>query len=205
MLRHLRRLLRIGQSDASLGREQHPSPGQIGQLSRRRRPVPDHIGRFYIPQAVLQATDHTMRRFGQERRECYVWWGGYFTAGNAQVVTALWPEVATDYGRIHLTYRELSRLQTELRQLDQVLLVELHTHPPGGGGQNEVDAAHPAATYRGFVTVVVPDFAHPRFRHPREAHVYEYLGQGKWRQLSSAEVDERFVIEPTSLAVSVDE
>jgi len=171
---------------------------------RRRQPVPDRVGRIYVPLAVLQATDSVMRRFGRERRECYVWWGGYFTPqGDAQVLTALHPEVATDYGRIHLQAPQLARLHNRLRELDQVLLVELHTHPPGAGGQNDVDAAHPAATYAGFMSVVVPDFAQTQFYDLREAYVYEYLLGGHWRDLDSQEIAERFVIEETSVQVQL--
>ncbi len=145
-----------------------------------------------------------MRRFGREGRECYVWWGGYYTADwDGQVVTALWPEIETDFGRIHLDNRELSVLHSRLRSLDQVLLAELHTHPPGGDGQNEIDAAHPAATYRGFISIVVPGFAFPRFYDLREAYVYEYLRQGTWRQLPREEIAERFVVEEAYVSVDV--
>jgi hypothetical protein len=145
---------------------------------------------------VLEATDRVMRRFGREGRECYVWWGGYFTAdGDAQVLTAIYPEIATTFGRIHLGLDELTLLHGELRALDQVLLVELHTHPPDAGGQNEVDAAHPAATYVGFISIVVPEFAEPRFHDLRQAYVYEYLVGGRWRQLDAEEIQARFIVE----------
>src|SRR6266487_3714664 len=129
---------------------------------RRRRGIPDRINRYFVPLAVLRATDGVMRQLGRENRECYVWWGGYFTAnGDAQIVTALWPDVDTDFGCVHLHTPQLVALHERLRALDQVLLVELHTHPPGAGGQNDVDAANAGATYRGFITVVVPAFASP--------------------------------------------
>ena len=37
---------------------------------------------------------------------------------------------------------------------DQVLIAELHTHPPGAGGQNEVVAAYDAVPYRDKKTLV---------------------------------------------------
>lgn len=147
-----------------------------------------------------------MRRLGQEKRECYVWWGGYFTShGDGQVVTALCPEVHTEFGRVHLGMRDLTALHSRLRALDQVLLAELHTHPPGARGQNEVDAAYPAATYPGFISMVVPDFASPCFHDLRTAYVYEYLGSVRWRQLEPNEIADYFVIEESFLAVKVSE
>jgi hypothetical protein len=120
-----------------------------------------------------------MWRFGREDRECYVWWGGYFTSdGDAQVLTAVYPEIPTTRGRVHLGLDALTMLHRELRVLDQVLLVELHSHPPGAGGQNEVDAAHPAATYAGFISIVVPDFADPSFHDLRRTYVTSTLSAG---------------------------
>ncbi len=162
---------------------------------RRRRGVPDHIGRYYIPLAVLQATSAVMRRCGVERRECYVWWGGYFAGEDAQVVTALWPDIPTEFGHVHLDIRELEAMHQRLRELDQVIVAELHTHPPGGGGQNEVDAAHPATTYSGFISIVVPDFAAPYFHDLRTTYVYEYQAHGAWRDVLPVEIADRFVIE----------
>ena len=171
---------------------------------RRQLPIPDRIGRYHIPLSVLEATDRAMRRFGSEQRECYVWWGGYFTAsGDAQVLTAICPEFPTEFGRIHLSHEQLTKLHSTLRTLDQVLLIELHTHPYGGNGQNSVDAAHPAATYNGFISVVVPDFAFPHFYDLRTTYFYQYRGNCEWRQLDSAEVEHRFVVEETFVSVEV--
>ena len=178
-------------------RPYHAPPG-----GRRRRPIPAPIARIHIPLAVVEATSRVMRRYGDESRECYVWWGGYFTAdGDAQVVTALCPDVATHFGRVHLRRRDLSALHERLRALDQVLIAELHTHPPGAGGQNDVDAANPAATYPGFVSIVVPDFASPRFYDLRQSYVYEYLRDNEWRELEPREIEHRFVIEEPFIAV----
>lgn len=190
----------IAQPPLYPSRPPYRNPG--GQ--RRRTLVPDEIHRYYVPLAVMQATDRFIRRFGHEERECYVWWGGYFTGReDAQVVTALCPNVPTDYGHIRLGTQELSALHSELRALDQILLVELHSHPPGCSGQNEVDAAHPAVPYRGFISIVVPDFGLPCFHDLRESYVYEYIQANGWRQLTRFEVESRFIIEDTGLLVDV--
>jgi hypothetical protein len=171
---------------------------------RRSRPIPYRIARYHVPKPVLDATGQVMRRFGDEERECYVWWGGFFDEhGHAQVLTAFCPEVPSTYGCVRLTTPQLLALQARLRSLDQILLVELHTHPPGGGGQNEVDAAHPAATYRGFISIVVPNFASPALDALAGSHVYEYLDRNRWRELPVREIEERFVIEDAFQSVPV--
>ncbi|MHC4398742.1 MAG: hypothetical protein ACYTG0_03590 [Planctomycetota bacterium] len=169
---------------------------------RRRTIAPDHILRFYLPLAVVEVTNHVMRQFGDQQRECYVWWGGYFTPeGAAQVVSAYCPSIHTDYGRIELDMSDFHALHHELRTRDQVLLIELHTHPPGAGGQNEIDAAHPAAPYRGYVSVVVPDFAYPCFRDLRHCYVYEYVGVNRWLRLDKHEIEQKFTIEDSLVLV----
>ena len=143
-----------------------------------------------------------MRRFGRERRECYVWWGGYTPMPRVgQVVSALVPDIATEFGRVILTRQELGRLQSELHANDQVLLLELHSHPPMAGGQNSVDAAHPASPHAGFISVVVPDFGLTEVRDLSECHVYEYEIANHWRELTSSEIRARFTIEPVSRTV----
>lgn len=171
---------------------------------RRCQPVPARISGYYIPLSVLEATDRVMRQCGEDRRECYVWWGGYFTRdGRGQVVTAICPEIPTKYGCIHLGLSDLTVLHAELRNMDQVLLAELHTHPPGAGGQNRVDAAHPAAPYPGFISIVVPNFASPRFHDLRKAYIYEYLDGSRWRQLDRPEIARRFVVEEQFRSVKI--
>jgi hypothetical protein len=168
---------------------------------RRRRAIPNPIRRCYVPLAVMEATDRFMCGPKVER---YVWWGGYFTKdGEAQVATAICADSPTRYGTIHLTAAQLQVMQSKLRSLDQVLIAELHTHPPGAGGQNDIDAAHPAATYRGFVTIVVPDFAQPRFYDLSQCYVYEYLDNLRWREFPDQEIRERFVIEEPGVNVRV--
>lgn len=152
---------------------------------------------------MIEATDRVMRRYGREQRECYVWWTGYFTSGGyGQVLTAICPEVRSSYGRIHLGRRDLTALHSALRSLDQVLLVELHTHPPGAGGQNDTDAENAASTHQGFISIVVPNFAEPHLYDLRQTWVYEYAGQGNWRQLTREEIEQRFIVEPSFVSVA---
>jgi hypothetical protein len=143
-----------------------------------------------------------MRRFGMQQRECYVWWGGYFSnTGWGQVVSAYCLDVATDFGRIEFHTHEFHALHSRLRDRDQVLIAELHTHPPGAGGQNDVDAAHAAAPYPGFLTVVVPDFAYPFLHDIRDCYVYEYVARNTWIQLKREQIAQKFTIEESLIEV----
>lgn len=191
--------MRVESNEAS-----YPNTPYLGDpIGRRRCAPPDTIRRVCVPQPVVKATSDVMGRIGREQRECYVWWGGWFSSnGLAQVATAYFPTVQTAFGRVAFGTEDFYRLHEQLRRRDQVLIAELHTHPPGAGGQNEVDAAHAAAPYPGFITVVVPDFAHPHFHDLRDCYVYEYIAANKWNQLSPDEIQAKFVIEETFVTVS---
>lgn len=179
-------------------------PYPIHGRERRKRVIPNRINCYYIPISVMEATNKILQQAGYNEKECYVWWGGYFTSdGEAQVVTALYPEIVTEFGCVHLDIHALSSLHNQLRSQDQVLLAELHTHPPGAGGQNEVDASNPAVTYPGFISIIVPEFAFPRFYDLRNTYIYEYVDSNSWHRLNSTEIQNRFVIEESFLTVKV--
>lgn len=172
------------------------APRRGGWQRRRSRPRPAAVHRFCIPSAVLQATGEVMQSHGRCRRECYVWWGGYHTRdGEAQVLTAYYPKVAAGPATVHLTTSDLLQLHQQLRDHDQTLIAELHTHP-GRGGQNSTDAANPAAVYAGFLSIVVPDYSFPTLDLV-QSHVYEYLSGGAWREWASTEKSGRLVVEPS--------
>jgi hypothetical protein len=187
------------------GEANYPATAPYRSLPRGRRRVrvPDQVRQIYVPLSVLEATSRIMGRFGRERRECYVWWGGYFTVADAgQVTSAFCPDIPTEFGHIHLDLSDFASLHEELRQRDQILIAELHTHPPGAGGQNAVDAAHPAAPYPGFISIVVPDFAYPFLHDLRRCYVYQYAGAGQWDELSAEEVEQKFTIDETMTLVA---
>lgn len=178
------------------------APYASGATGRRRCAIPEVIRHVFVPLAVLNATSDVMRLLGEQRRECYVWWGGFFTGdGLAQVSTVYFPAVQTHFGRVAFGMADFHRLHAELRRRDQILLAELHTHPPGAGGQNEVDAAHAAAPYPGFITIVVPDFASPNFYDLRDCYVYRYVANNQWEELGPADIQAMFIVDDTFVTV----
>lgn len=174
-------------------------------LGGRRKRVPSKaIKRYYIPLSVVEATNKLFRKFGALHTEGYAWWAGYINYDDeAQVCTTFYPNITTLPGRVYLDRAILSAMHSRLIGSDQILLVELHTHPPGAGGQNHVDANNAACFYPGFMTIVVPDFAAPKFYDLRDSYVYTYERDGFWRELEREEIAHRFIIEETVIEVKL--
>jgi len=57
-------------------------------------------------------------------------------------------------------------------------------------------------SYHGFVSVVVPEFAFPRF-DLRNSYIYEYLERNRWRELPAEEIAERIKVEPHFVSVEI--
>jgi hypothetical protein len=172
-------------------------------LTGRRKRIPSSpIQSYFIPLSLMEGTDKIFRKWASRTAEGYAWWTGHLNSkAEAQICSVLYPEVKTYYGRIHLDRRMMSAMHRKLIELDQILLAELHTHPPGAGGQNEVDADNAAIFYPGFITIVVPNFAKPRFYDLRNSFIYEYQHSGLWRKLEKSEISKRFVIEESLVEV----
>ena len=155
-----------------------------------------------MPLAVLKETDTVMRRFGRENRECYVWWGGYYAGGDGQVVTAIWPEVQTEYGRIHLANQQLGILGGQLRRLDQILLLNsILIHPELAARTRWMPQTQ---------LQPIQDLSHrcSRFRSTnlwdlRNTYVYEYIENNQWRDLSQEDIEWKFVVEPQGIGLKV--
>lgn len=188
--------------------EDYPAVGPYPTHSRLRRQqrIADGIRHVFVPLSVMRETSLIMGDFAAEQRECYVWWGGYCCpVGLAHVTTAYCPAIRTAYGEVHLHRQALHALHQALRKRDQILVAELHTHPPLAGGQNEVDAANAAAPFPGFITIVVPAFGLPLVHDLRRCHVYRYLMESKWTELAAEEIEQTFTIEEQFVRVAAPE
>jgi hypothetical protein len=172
-------------------------------FGRRKRIPTKNIDRYYIPLSVMEGTNKIFRNFGIRHSEGYAWWTGYINSeSEAQVCTVLYPAIKTNYGCVRLDRNMLTIMHRQLIGMDQILLIELHTHPPGAGGQNHVDADNAACYYPGFISIVVPDFGAPRFYDLRNCYVYSYVDKGVWDELSPKVISQRFFIEENVIEVN---
>lgn len=171
----------------------------VSPKGERRKFIPDKsIKKYYLPFSVLKSTNDVFKTYAKRKAEAYAWWAGYiFNGDTAQICTVLYPNIKTSHGHIHLDRNILGSMHRRLIDLDQILLIELHTHPPGAGGQNDVDAANSTLFYKGYKAIVVPDFGLPNFYDLRRCHIYSYVGNSRWHKMEIHEIANSFIFDET--------
>jgi hypothetical protein len=87
---------------------------------------------------------------------------------------------ALDTGIVHFAGNRLQKLWEHCRMRGYGVVADVHVHP-GGYGQSESDQANPVIPRAGHIALIIPDFA-SRATEPREIGLYEYCGEGVWRE-----------------------
>jgi proteasome lid subunit RPN8/RPN11 len=66
------------------------------------------------------------------------------------------------------------------------VVADVHTHPTKWTGQSDLDVAHPMIPQKGHIALIVPSFARGSRFGLRGVGIFEYLGDGGWRQWSAS-------------------
>ncbi|MFA9516582.1 hypothetical protein ACERIT_05095 [Halopenitus sp. H-Gu1] len=172
------------------------SPGN----SRRTRGISGPIEKFYVPTAVLRETQRFIEAHGAEETEAYVFWAGAVTDGEAYITTCVYPTANARHGGVKVPLRKMTEINLELRDRDQLVLAQVHSHP-GVARHSPVDEEKAVSFHEGFVSIVVPDFGETPVYDLRDCGVYVYTATEGWRLLDDGEIEDQFVIEETVLEV----
>lgn len=172
------------------------SPGN----GRRTRGISGPIAKFYVPTAVLRETQRFIEAHGAEETEAYVFWAGAVADGEAYVTTCVYPTANARHGGVKVPLRKMTEINLELRDRDQLVLAQVHSHP-GVARHSPVDEEKAVSFHEGFVSIIVPDFGETPVYDLRDCGVYVYNADDGWRLLDKGEIEDRFVIEETVLEV----
>jgi len=125
--------------------------------NRRSIPYPGMGTSLVVPIEIWERTLKTMRQFGKKHSEAIVFWGGVITGSWAQITGLYLPCHAAQGARAKLTPEESRWLLRKLRERDEKLIAQIHSHPslafhsPG-------DDEGAASFHTGYLSVVVPSF-----------------------------------------------
>lgn len=89
---------------------------------------------------------------------------------------------ALDTGIVHFAGNQLPKLWEHCRMRGYGVVADVHVHPAGFGHSNS-DQSDPVMPRAGHFAIIIPDFAR-RATRPGGIGMYEYLGNGAWKDHS---------------------
>ena len=149
------------------------------------------ISTFVVPSEVCDQTDSHLREAGNEGFERFVLWSGVIQEHQFLVETMHVPKQtarSSHYGlSVHVEGEELHQLNLWLYSHQQLLGVQVHSHPKEAF-HSSTDDAYPMVTTLGGLSLVVPHFAEFGVRG-KETALYRLTRDG-WTELSTKEANE---------------
>ena len=138
----------------------------------------------------LALTIRLLRDRGELGEEGYVVWVGEMAPVPA--VREVWPVSADgDGAHAHVSFDDVLALAERVHARGWFILAQVHSHP-FDAFHSIVDDRHPVSHQKGFISIVVPNFANGAALEGWS--VNEHLGSGRWRVLERDEIVRRLVI-----------
>ena len=143
------------------------------------------VQRFRAPARALSETEEAIRVAGRKGYELFVVWSG-ICDGEVFTVADVHVPHQVSYKResglcVRVDGSELHRLNKWLYQAEQVIGVQVHSHPTDAY-HSETDDTYPIATLEGSLSIVLPFFGRDGWRS-EDIAVYR-LGRTGWDELT---------------------
>jgi hypothetical protein len=155
---------------------------------RRAVPYPGRGPTLVVPAEVWHRGLEAVRTYGAQRSEALMFWGGVVSGDVLQVTGLYLPSHRPQGGCVRLTSEESRWLLRRLRDRDEKLLAQVHSHPMDAfhsGG----DDRGAASFHLGYLSVVVPRFGN-KVARIGDCEVLEFDGVG-FTPLSPEELGRR--------------
>ena len=161
---------------------------------KKVRQRPEHIQRLIIPEVIHLETLEHLRIAGKSRREQSAFFGGLISDEGIAIVTSMYlPETESDWGYVEISNPlVLERLALTVRQRDEFLLAQIHSHPKLAF-HSHTDDEGAICGDAGFLSIVVPHYAKKDYG-PADWAVFELTRDGWYPWKTREERLERLVI-----------
>jgi hypothetical protein len=145
------------------------------------------VRRFRIEARAIRETEEAIRAAGQDGYELFVVWSGTrdvdtFTVDKVHVPEQTSYKLGTGLC-VRIDGSELHRLNVWLHEAQQVIGVQVHSHPEDAY-HSYTDDTYPIATLEGSLSIVLPFFGRDGWRSSDIA-VYR-LDRGRWLKLTGS-------------------
>ena len=143
------------------------------------------VQRFRIEASAIRETEEAIRSAGQDGYELFVVWSGTRDDDTFTVAKVHVPDQTSyklDTGLcVRIDGSELHRLNVWLYEAQQVIGVQVHSHPTDAY-HSETDDTYPIATLDGSLSIVLPFFGRDGWE---SSDIAAYrLGQDGWVELT---------------------
>lgn len=159
----------------------------------------DLFGKFrhhkvFIPQYILRETEEHLQEHGSRGEEGIVLWSGIRLEKNKAVIkSCIHPQQYCTPVSFDVPLDESQRINVLLEQRKEIIITQVHTHPCGAF-HSQTDDDFPVTFIVGFFSIVVPNFCKDKLGTLQKCRIWEHIGFGRWRELESEEIKERFII-----------
>ena len=129
---------------------------------------------------VLERSFQHLRRCGDARRECVVFWAGPLSEPG-HVDTVLHPRHAAAAGGYEVDPLWINELWLDLASRQQTIRAQVHTHP-GAAYHSSTDDDFALVHTPGYLSLVIPDFARGAISL-QGSYLTARDGEGDWREI----------------------
>lgn len=135
---------------------------------------------YRLPRRMLDETFAIFRSCGAGERECQLYWTSPWSdpLGLSEVVH---PRHQSSSYSLSINDQWISSFWLDLADRELGVRVQVHTHP-GEAFHSSTDDAYPLVHEVGFLSLVIPDFAHGPVGFD-QAYLTEIRPDGRWQQV----------------------
>lgn len=163
------------------------------------KPEPTKRIQVYLPERVAHETARLIMSYGSKSdpHEGITYWAGIPADRGWVITTALAPEATTKTGSYTTSTIANSMIVDKVNSLHLQLLGQVHGHPSDWVSHSDWDNLGAFMPYEGFYSVVVPWYGSQGLLPLTSCGIHQYL-DGSFVRLSNTEIENRFVLLPTS-------
>ena len=169
-------------------------------FGRKRSIVEPRLFQVYVPEEVLNRTGSLISSSGHKghSHEGIVYWAGVECDNNWTVLMVIAPNAKTSPGSYMTSPVANAMAVAKISEFNLHILAQVHGHPGEWVGHSEVDNHGAFMPYEGFFSIVVPWFGRKGLMPMARCGVHQFQ-QGRFVQLTADDVQQRFVLIPTSI------
>lgn len=175
-----------------------------------------------VPEYIINQTLKYVQFWGEKKQEVLLFWAGIKNEESTYVTSCIYPKAHPLYVTIdgnpcpttnppnpayiqhmhepiiNLGITEAAKVISEARKRNLTIIAQVHSHEHKAY-HSPIDEQNPFDTSEGFLSVVIPEYGKQHANLVKSCAIYRCGANGKFRQLSSQEIDEAIKVVENSI------